>query len=105
MGPPPHPLTPKPVLLPLPFRFNGGRHTRLRERGWGVPNSDEGTDALVLYVYYNPSTGRTHGSFIEILMERKSLIYLLRPTCVVNAIDLSVARKKITHNTHNTKPM
>ncbi len=25
--------------------------------GMGGPKSDEGTDTLVLYVYYNPSTG------------------------------------------------
>jgi hypothetical protein len=35
----PHPLTPK----------GGGRHTRLRERRVGRPNSDEETDTLVLY--------------------------------------------------------
>ncbi len=34
----------------------GGRHIPLRGSGCGGPNSDEGTDALVLYVYYNPST-------------------------------------------------
>jgi hypothetical protein len=28
-----------------------GGHTRLRERGWGSPNSDEGTHFVVLYVY------------------------------------------------------
>jgi hypothetical protein len=27
-------------------------------RGWGDPISDEGTGTLVLYVYFNPSTGR-----------------------------------------------
>ncbi len=26
----------------------GGGHTRLRERGWGSPNQDEGTDTMVL---------------------------------------------------------
>jgi hypothetical protein len=30
----------------------GWRHTRLRGRGWG-PNSNEGTDTLVLYVNYD----------------------------------------------------
>jgi hypothetical protein len=29
----------------------GGGHTRLRERGWGSPNSDEGTYTVVLYIY------------------------------------------------------
>jgi hypothetical protein len=28
----------------------GGGHTRLRERGWGSPNSDEGTYTVVLYI-------------------------------------------------------
>jgi hypothetical protein len=27
-----------------------------RGRGWGGPNFDEGTETLVLYVYYDPST-------------------------------------------------
>jgi hypothetical protein len=33
----------------------GGRQTRLRGRGWGGPNSEEGTEDLVLYLYYNSS--------------------------------------------------
>ncbi len=37
-APPPHPL-------------QGEGHTRLRERGWGSPNSDEGTYTVVLYIY------------------------------------------------------
>ncbi len=36
---PPHPLV------------RGGGHTRLWERGWGSPNSDEGTYTVVLYIY------------------------------------------------------
>jgi hypothetical protein len=35
--------------------LSGERHTRLRG-GVGGPNSDEGTDTLVLYLNYNPST-------------------------------------------------
>ena len=27
------------------------KHTRLRVRGWGSPNSDEGTCTVVLYMY------------------------------------------------------
>ncbi len=38
-----------------PSLGSSGRHTRVRGRG--VPNSDEGKDTLVLYVYFNPSTG------------------------------------------------
>jgi hypothetical protein len=30
--------------------------TSLAEEGLGGPNSDKGTDSLVFYVYYNPST-------------------------------------------------
>jgi hypothetical protein len=37
-GPPPH-------LVP------GVEHTRLRERGWGSPNSNEGTYTVVLCIY------------------------------------------------------
>jgi hypothetical protein len=33
---------PPPPLVP------GGKHTRLREMGWGSPNSDEGTDNVLL---------------------------------------------------------
>ncbi len=47
----PHTLTHKGVLLLLPL----GRGDTLTCRGGGgEPNSDEGTDALVLCVYYNP---------------------------------------------------
>jgi hypothetical protein len=42
------PLTPRRCVLP-PLVPEGG-HTRLRERGLGGPNSDEGTDTLVLQV-------------------------------------------------------
>ncbi len=42
----PHPLPRKQV-------WGGGRHTRLRGRGWGPNSSNEGTDTLVLYVYYD----------------------------------------------------
>jgi hypothetical protein len=54
------PSTPYPrkrVLLPL-LGLRGETHSRAGE-GVGGPNSDEGTDTLVLYnlyVYYNPST-------------------------------------------------
>jgi hypothetical protein len=47
---------PQRSVAPPPFGSKGGRHTRLRGRGWRGPNCDEGIDTLVLYVYYNPST-------------------------------------------------
>jgi hypothetical protein len=53
--PPPHPLTLKGVLLLPPLGPRGETHS-LAEEGVGELNSDEGTDTLVLYVYYNPST-------------------------------------------------
>jgi hypothetical protein len=37
----PHPPYPQ-ASVPPPFGLGGG-HTRLRKRGWGSPNSDEGT--------------------------------------------------------------
>ncbi len=36
---------------PLPLWFRGVGYTRLRERGWGGPNSDAGTYTVVLYAY------------------------------------------------------
>ncbi len=45
----PHPISRWRVCV-SPFGPGGG-HTRLRERGWGSPNSDEGTYTVVLYVY------------------------------------------------------
>jgi hypothetical protein len=41
-----HPLTYRRVGPP-PFGSGGGGHTRLRKRGWGSPNSDEGTYPVV----------------------------------------------------------
>ncbi len=54
MGPP----TPSPAseCCPPPFGTKGG-DTLACEEGPGGPNSDEGTDALVLHVYHNPFTG------------------------------------------------
>ncbi len=43
----PHPLTRRLVCTP-PFGSGGGGLTRLRERGWGSPNSDEETDTVEL---------------------------------------------------------
>jgi hypothetical protein len=50
---PPTPLTRKRVCAPLPhFGSEGEGHTRLREMGWGSPNSDEGTDTVYSkYIY------------------------------------------------------
>ncbi len=52
---PPHPLTRKQVLPPPPMGPRGETPT-FGEVGVRGPNSDEGTDTLVLYVSYNPST-------------------------------------------------
>jgi hypothetical protein len=48
----PHPLI-RGRVCPLPLWFRGG-HTLLLERGWEGPNSDEGTDTVVLKVYICP---------------------------------------------------
>ncbi len=50
----PHPLPHKRVWL-LP-RTQVGENTRLRMGGGGGSKSDEGTETLVLYVFYNHST-------------------------------------------------
>ncbi len=38
-------------VCPTPLWFRGEGHTHLLERGWGSPNSDEGTYTVVLYIY------------------------------------------------------
>jgi hypothetical protein len=39
-------------VIPPPLCLGGGGvHTRLRERWWGSPNSNEGTDTAVLSIY------------------------------------------------------
>jgi hypothetical protein len=49
MGTPP---TPHPqASVPFPLWFRGKGHTRLRERKWESPNSDDGTYTVVLYTY------------------------------------------------------
>ncbi len=47
----PQPLPRKPVWLPSGTQ--AGSQNRLRGRGSGEPNSDDGTETLVLYVLYN----------------------------------------------------
>ncbi len=37
-------------MPPHPF-VRGGGHTRLQLKGWGSPNSNEGTYTVVLYIY------------------------------------------------------
>jgi hypothetical protein len=66
------PLTRRRVCPPLWFRGKG-KHTRLREREWGSPNSDEGTDTL-WYSRYNctlcPGANIDH-SFIQQAKDKK----------------------------------
>jgi hypothetical protein len=46
----PTPLAAGECAPPPPTLWSGGGgHTRLRERGWGSPNSDEGTFTVVLF--------------------------------------------------------
>jgi hypothetical protein len=52
---PPAP-SPASEFCPLHMGPMGEPHS-LAGEGVGGPNSNEGTDTLVLYVYYNPSTG------------------------------------------------
>jgi hypothetical protein len=44
----PTPLSPASVPLPPEPGRGGGRYTRLRVRGWGSPNSDDGRKSLAL---------------------------------------------------------
>ncbi len=37
--------------MPPHLLVRGGGHTRLRLKGWGSPNSNEGTYTVVLYIY------------------------------------------------------
>ncbi len=49
----PHPFNSRRVCPPPTLWSVGGGHTRLRERGWGSPNSDEGTYSRgALYRYF-----------------------------------------------------
>jgi hypothetical protein len=56
IGTPPTPLA-AGECAPPPFGTGGG-HTPLRLKGWGSPNSHEGTYTVVLYIYkyFVPST-------------------------------------------------
>jgi hypothetical protein len=45
----PTPLSRQASVPPHPMVRGGGGHTR--ERGWGSPNSDEGTYTVVLFIY------------------------------------------------------
>ncbi len=38
-------------MPPHPLVGGGGGLTRLRLKGWGSPNSNEGTSTVVLYIY------------------------------------------------------
>jgi hypothetical protein len=48
------------VPPPPPTWVQGGETHSLAGEGVGVPDSDEGTDTLVLYLYYNSSTRMAH---------------------------------------------
>ncbi len=47
----PHPFSRRRVCPPPHPLVRGGGHTRLRLKGWGSPNSNEGTYTVVLYIY------------------------------------------------------
>jgi hypothetical protein len=46
-----HPNWDPPTSSPSSLFGSGGGHTRLRERGWGGPSSDEGAVTVVLYLH------------------------------------------------------
>ncbi len=49
----PPPLS--PASVPLPPELKGGRHTRLRVRGWGSPNSEDWRKSLSLCLLCAPT--------------------------------------------------
>ncbi len=57
---PPSPQPQVSVALPPPLGPTKGGDLLLTGKGAGGPNSAEGTDTLVLYVLYNPSTIGTY---------------------------------------------
>jgi hypothetical protein len=59
-SPTPHPQVSVPPLEP------GGGHTRLREKGWESPNSDEGIYTVVLYIYKHFTSLDTVISYIKV---------------------------------------
>jgi hypothetical protein len=62
----PTPSPEREYIAPPPIWVQGGRHSHnLRGRVvGGGPNSDEGADTLVLYVYYSPSTVLLHPTYL-----------------------------------------
>ncbi len=87
----PHPLTTYIVLFPLwvlgrvTLAYGGG--------GWRGPNSDDGTDFLVLYVYYNPSTlGCLQGTIGQLALVRGWYLICVFYECFISLINW---RKKI----------
>jgi hypothetical protein len=57
---------------PPPTLWYGGEHTRWRLKGWGSPNSNEGTHTVVLYIYkYFVS----HAIFVTDCLIRHPILY------------------------------
>ncbi len=69
---PPTPLA-AGECAPQPFGPGGGAHC-LRERGWGSPNSDEGTYTVVLYIY-KYFVHAIHSSFYWRILKKKTILY------------------------------
>ncbi len=67
LGPPTLKQQAPAVLLPSPLLDPRGETNSLAGGG-REPNSDDGTDILILYVYYNPSTFIPFSSFILFLI-------------------------------------
>ncbi len=76
LGPPTHSSASEYCSAPLGPR---GRHTRWGRGDWGGPNSDEETDSLVIYVYYNRSTHRWDSTYFLISKRESSqfITYIL----------------------------
>ncbi len=82
IGTPPPPYPQASVFHLLRFA-GGGVHAHLRERGWGCPNSNEGTDTVVLYLYMYLFCVESHlvlkieALNLQIVFERHCFAFLL----------------------------
>jgi hypothetical protein len=61
----------------------GGGYTGLRERGWGSPNSDEGTYTVVLFIYKY---------FVSWTIRLKVLMTAIRKSIVISGVRAAASK-------------